>query len=304
MDRGHPIRRLLAAAATPLDHDLRCDCDLLVAHARALLTQGCDGVVLFGTTGEGPCFSVAERRAALERVLEAGIPAERVAVGTAATAPADALALGRHALACGVRELLVMPPFFLRAAARPGGVLRFYQGYVGRLGDPRARVLLYHFPEVSGAAITPALARGLRQAFGEVVAGVKDSGGVLDDTLALIEELPELAIYTGTEVQVPEVVRRGGAGTVCGLANLAPRELRVMLEAEDERTVEAMRRRVADLDALLCAEPFVPALKAALAEVYAVPEWVRVVPPLSPIDERALERLRLAFAAWRAAAPG
>lgn len=299
-----PRRRLLAAAATPIDMALGCAHALLIDHVRYLLARGCDGVALLGTTGEGPCFALAERCATLERVLEAGIPPERLVVGTAAAAPADVVALARHALGCGVRELLVMPPFFLRAAARPEGVLRFYQHVLERLGDARARVLLYHFPEVSGAAVTPAIAGALRLAFGDMVAGVKDSGGVLEGTLALIDALPGLAVYTGTEVQLPEAVRHGGAGTICGLANLAPAELRALLDAGDAATVEALRRRLAELDALLCAEPFVPSLKAALAMRHGEPAWEAVVPPAARLDGAARERLRAGLEAWHAAAPG
>ena len=53
------------ALLTPLDAQLRIDHDKFAAHAQERLTHGCTGVTLFGTTGEGPSFSVAERREAM-----------------------------------------------------------------------------------------------------------------------------------------------------------------------------------------------------------------------------------------------
>ena len=52
--------------------DLTVDHALLLAHGRDLLARGCDGLAVFGTSGEGPCLPVAARRNALEFLLEAG----------------------------------------------------------------------------------------------------------------------------------------------------------------------------------------------------------------------------------------
>ena len=51
-----------------------------------LLTAGSDGIALFGTTGEGPEFSVRDRSATLEAVVTAGMPARRLIVSTTALA--------------------------------------------------------------------------------------------------------------------------------------------------------------------------------------------------------------------------
>ncbi len=63
---------LICAMATPLRADLTCDAALLLAHGRDLLARGCDGLAVLGTTGEGPCFDVAQRCALLESLLRRG----------------------------------------------------------------------------------------------------------------------------------------------------------------------------------------------------------------------------------------
>ena len=71
-----------APIATPLRASGGIDGRALHEHARGVIAEGCQGVLLFGTTGEAPSFSVLERRRALEDVLEAGLPPGRLMVGT------------------------------------------------------------------------------------------------------------------------------------------------------------------------------------------------------------------------------
>ena len=60
MVESAPIRGLWCASLTPLGADGRVDCARLAAHVHGLAAQGVDGIVLFGTSGEGASFSVAD----------------------------------------------------------------------------------------------------------------------------------------------------------------------------------------------------------------------------------------------------
>ena len=57
------ISGLWAASATPIARDRSDDHTALAAHAHRLIQRGCDGLVLFGTSGEGPSFSISQRLA-------------------------------------------------------------------------------------------------------------------------------------------------------------------------------------------------------------------------------------------------
>ena len=278
---------LLAAVATPLGDDLACDRQLMLAHCRALLARGCDGLALFGTTGEGPSLATAERRAVLELLLAEGLHPDQLIVGTGAAALAEVVDLTRHASALGVARVLLMPPFFLRAAARQEGVFRFYAEVIERVGDPRLRLFLYHFPEISGAPIPAALVGRLRSAYGETIAGIKDSGGDWDNTKSYLEAVPELTIHTGTEVHARRNLAAGGAGTICGLANVLPSTLRAFLDAPDEAAAAPELAVVEAVDQLLTADAFLPACKAAIGIACGSDAWRRVLPPLLPLDDQA-----------------
>jgi 4-hydroxy-tetrahydrodipicolinate synthase len=288
--------RLICAMATPLREDLTPHPALLLGHGRDLLARGCDGLAVFGTSGEGPCLPVAARRAALELLLEAGLAPEQLIVGVGSACLADAADLTRHALGVGVRDTLLMPAFFLRDAASEEGVYRFFAEVIERAGDTRLRLLLYNFPAISGVRLSVEVIGRLRQAFGGAVHGIKDSGGDFAQTVAYLEAFPELTIYTGTEVHARRTIALGGVGTICGLGNVLPQAMRRYLDAgEDE--AERWRALIKAVDDAICVGPFLPACKAAISLATGATDWRRVVPPLAPLDDPGLARLRAAFGA-------
>ena len=63
----HPLSGVYAAAVTPLKPDLSPDLDAVAPFLAFLAARGCHGALLFGTTGEGPSFSPADRAACRAR---------------------------------------------------------------------------------------------------------------------------------------------------------------------------------------------------------------------------------------------
>ena len=121
---------LIVAAATPVTPDYRPDSRLLLEHCRTLLEQGCDGVTLFGTTGEGAEFSVEDRNAALDHILAGGVDPSRLIVSIGALSIPDIARLARHALDRKVDGLLLMPPCVYRVGITEGGTFRFYSAVI------------------------------------------------------------------------------------------------------------------------------------------------------------------------------
>ena len=97
-----PLAGLWTAVLTPIDKAYRCDVARLAAHCRHLFDQGCDGVALFGTTGEGPAFGAADRRRVLDELLAAGLPADRLIVSASTASLPDSIDLARQATRAGV----------------------------------------------------------------------------------------------------------------------------------------------------------------------------------------------------------
>jgi 4-hydroxy-tetrahydrodipicolinate synthase len=288
-------RGLYVALATPLGDEGMPQLELLAARARTLLEQGCDGIALFGTSGEGPAFPVAERIAGLEALLAAGIPPERLVVAATAAAAGDALALTRHALSMGVSDVLLAPPFFLKGID-DDGLFRCYAEHIARAGSTRLRLLLYHIPQVTGIALGPDLIERLATAFPEVVIGVKDSGADWSCTRRLLVRFPQLEILCGEETHLPQALALGGAGTICGMANFVPELMRRLIDSRDPGEGAALLERLCALSERIerCG-PFHPALRALIAGRTGEPAWLRCLPPMSPLPEDDRASLVAAF---------
>ncbi len=301
---GLPKTRCLAVAiATPLTKDFHPDVPRLVARIKALMAFGCDGVTLFGTTGEGAEFSTEDRTSTLEAVIAAGIPAERLVVSIGALSIPDVVRLAAHATQQGVAGVLLMPPPVYRNGITADATFHYFATVIDRVASPDLRLYLYHFPDICGVPITAPVVRRLDERYPGMVAGVKDSGGDLDFTLDLVRRFSHLSIFTGSEIHLPELIAAGARGTICGLANIMPRLMRGMM---DERTAFDRRALLPLLfagDAVLSRRPFIPSAKAVVADWLDDAEWRRVIPPMPEIPLVEQQRIVADFRAWDASLP-
>ena len=159
---------------TPLTESLDIDHARLAAHAKGLIASGCGGVTIFGTTGEGPSFSMAERREALDQMIAHGVPAERIMVSTSCAALPETLALTRHAVSVGVHGCLMLPPFFLKGVSDEG-ILHCYRQVIDAVADPRLKLYLYHIPQVTGVGLSHHVIATLKREYPKIILGIKDS---------------------------------------------------------------------------------------------------------------------------------
>ncbi|WP_440642725.1 dihydrodipicolinate synthase family protein [Bradyrhizobium sp. PUT101] len=279
------IRGFWVASATPLAADGSVDHARLTGHARQLFSKGVDGVVLFGTTGEGTSFNVSERVATIEAMLKAGVAPERIAIGGGFPAITDSIALTRAVLGLGLRHVLLLPPYFDRSVT-PEGIEDAFAAIIDGVADDRLRASLYHIPQVSGVAIPTTVAANLCKRYGKQVAGLKDSSGDFKQFEAFRAAVPELAITVGNEPDIARAMAAGGAGTICGMANIVPELVKGMIDGKD---VEARMQAAADV--VVKTPSLVATLKAILAAQTGDTGWLRVRPPLRALsDGTALKR--------------
>ena len=273
-------------ALTPVDQDLRPDAERFVAHARWLLDQGCHGVAVFGTTGEANSFSVDERMELLEAALAAGLPRERLMVGTGCCALTDSVRLTRHALELGIGSVLMLPPFYYKGNSDEA-LFANYDQVIQRVGSRAFQLYLYHFPRLSGVPITPGLIERLLAAYPETLAGVKDSSGDWENTKLLIERFPDLAIFPGAEIYLLPALEIGGMGCITATANVNARAIRAVYDEfqSGSEAARAHQQEIARVRAAVQTQPAIPAMKFILADARADPAWRRVRPPLLPLAE-------------------
>jgi 4-hydroxy-tetrahydrodipicolinate synthase len=292
------IHGLWPALLMPIGPDEALDTTRAIQHAKRMLAAGCEGVTLFGTTGEGTAFTVAERTGLLESMLGSGIKASQIIVTTTALALGDAIELGRHAASLGVHRQMFMPPFYFNQP-REAGVVDAVSRLVHGIDDDQLKLLLYHFPAMSTFGFShTAIAELVRRHPGQVI-GLKDSGGDLAHALAMAKAFPELSVLVGSEQHVAQVMQAGGSGSINGLANVAPRLMARVIRAPDAVT-PADSQLILSLLALLSIKPqmpFVAVYKQMLAEQTGDAVWLNMRVPLSPLDDSEAQAVRQAYRA-------
>ncbi|KAA2244321.1 dihydrodipicolinate synthase family protein [Salinarimonas soli] len=267
---------LSCALLTPFGADGRVDPGRLARHAARVLDEGCDGVTLCGTTGEGASVALQERAVMLGALARAGIAGERIHVGVAASVVDDAVAQGRQALDAGAAGLLLAPPFYFKGVGDEG-LLAWFCAVIGALEGARG-IVLYHIPSVTAVPLSVDLVGRLRRAFPEAITGVKDSSGDWATTQGFLAAHGDLAILVGDERILPRAVRAGAGGSICGLANIVAGRLRpIVHEGRDDAAVSALVEAVV-------ARPIVPALKSAVARATRDADWAAVRPPLTALS--------------------
>ncbi len=280
-----------AACLTPLRPDLSIDTETWTRHIRRLLDGGCTSVLLFGSTGEANSFSVAERQAGLDAVLDAGIPADRLMVGAGCTAVPDTIALARHAVDQDVPGVLVMPPFYYQGITDDGAFAAL-ERIIRGVDDERLSLYLYHFPKMSGVPYTHELIDRLVDSFPDTIAGIKDSSSDWTHIRGLRATFPELQILAGNEAYLLDLLDAGGAGCISATVNVTHPLAGAIFAghaADDMRDAQA---RLSRIRRTLMMHPTIPMLKQVMAWRTGHDGWLRLRPPLTPLSDTATTALR------------
>jgi len=286
-------RGVFAAVLTPMDGDLAPDHAAFAAHCHRLLAAGCHGLSVFGTTGEANSLSVAERLAALEALLESGVPAETLLPGTGSSALTDTVRLSRAALEAGTSGVLVLPPFYYKGVG-DDGLFRYFAEVVERVGDDGLRLYLYHIPQMTGVHPGLPLIARLIEAYPGAIAGTKDSAGDRDRITTVCREFPNFSVLAGTETLLLETLQSGGSGCISATVNVTSRLARRVYDAHAsgrDAVAEAFQARLSELRASIEAYPVIPALKALMADLTDEKSWRNLRPPLSALDEEQTKDL-------------
>jgi 4-hydroxy-tetrahydrodipicolinate synthase len=276
-----------------MDEDLSPDYPAFAAHCQRLLASGCHGLSVFGTTGEANSLSVNERLAALEALLERGVPPEKLLPGTGSCALTDTVLLSRAALEAGTAGALVLPPFYYKGVG-DDGLFRFFAEVVERVGDDGLRLYLYHIPQMTGIDLGLPLISRLIDAYPGIVVGTKDSSGDRERILTLCRELPDFSVLAGTETLLLETLRSGGEGCISATVNVTSRLARRVYDAhsaDKADEAEALQDRLTQLRASIEAYPVIPALKRLMAHLTGDEQWRNIRPPLSSLEERQAKDL-------------
>ena len=267
---------VIAAVATPVEPNGEPDVTRATKLARFLLDNGCDGLNVLGTTGEATSFSLAQRQRVMTAYRDAGLPLDRLMVGTGAAAVADAVALTRHAAELGFAGALVLPPFYYKGVP-DDGLSAYIATIVAATAAKPIPIYLYHFPQQSGLHWHVKLIRRLLDAHGERIVGLKDSSGDMAYAREAAAIGKSFNVFPSTEAVLLEARAGAFAGCISATANLNADLCQLAWSRGDAAALDtavAIRK-------LFDGRALVPGVKALLAHIHGDAALARVMPPLA-----------------------
>jgi 4-hydroxy-tetrahydrodipicolinate synthase len=293
----NPFNGVYTAVLSPLQSDGRCDVPELAKHCQDLIHQGCKGIVLFGTSGEGPSFTLEERKSALKELINHGVSARNIILCAMCSAIEETISLTKSVLECKCAGVLILPPFFYKNL-RDEEIIGFYREVIKRVDHhPDLKILLYHIPQFSGVAMNLNIIKALYQEFPQTVIGIKESEGNRSFTESILDNVPGFKVFVANESLLQVCIAKGAVGGISGLANIWAPLLCEIYENANQPSKQKKHRDEAIEAALaiIRSYPLIPALKALLANKKG-DKWESLRHPLLPLHLEEKEQLIQAFA--------
>jgi 4-hydroxy-tetrahydrodipicolinate synthase len=222
-DPGRPFGRVLTAMVTPFDAEGALDLKRAEEVAAHLVELGNDGLVVNGTTGEGPTTSDEEKSDLVRAVVAAVGERATVVAGAGTYDTAHSVHLARAAERAGAHGLLVVTPYYSRPPQE--GLRRHFTAIADATGLP---IMLYDIPPRSVVPIE--LATLQRVAEHPRIVAVKDARGDLPHGAKVLAST-DLAYYSGDDPMNLPWLAVGAVGFVSVIGHVVADRLRGMLTA-------------------------------------------------------------------------
>lgn len=278
--------RLLTAMVTPFGPDGRLDLTTAAKLARHLLTDGSDGLVVCGTTGESPTLSHDEKVQVLKAVIEA-VGGHHVVAGTGSNDTRATIALSQEAEALGAGALLLISPYYNKPDQE--GLFQHFQAVARQTHLP---IILYNHPPRTGVSISARTLARLVETCPNIV-GLKDSSGSLDVCSEFRAITPkDFLLYSGNDSLTLPIMAIGGVGAISVASHIAGPELKEMINMAAENKLDrarALHFKLWGLMNSLFVTPSPAPVKAALAHY----GWQTGSVRLPLVDMPPVERAKL-----------
>lgn len=232
---------LITAMVTPFDRDGDVDLPAAEKLASWLLDNGSEGLVVAGTTGEGPTLDDREKGELWRAVVEAVGGRGSVIAGTGTNDTAHSIRLTRDAEKAGCHAALVVTPYYSRPPQ--AGLLGHFRAVANSTGLP---LMLYDIPSRTGRKIEHQTLLALAEV--ENIVAVKDAAGDVQGAARLAAEAPTgFELYCGNDGDTLPWLSIGAVGVVAVASHVAGIRMAEMMEAFWAGDVEGARAKNAAL---------------------------------------------------------
>jgi len=271
---------LYTAIVTPFDSDGGVDEQAFRALLNLQIEGKVAGVVVCGTTGEGPTVSDEEFTQLIRLAKEVSNGMMQVIAGSGTNSTAHTITRSQLAQQSGADALLISSPYYNKPSQQ--GVIAHFQAVANSVDLP---IILYNVPGRTAVNIQTATLKQL--ALHPKIVAVKEASGDLNQIMDVIEAVSDsFAVLSGDDALTLSIIAAGGKGAISVVSNQAPAQMNEMVQA----ALRGEMRRARDLHYRLYplmkanfweSNPMV--VKAALKQMGLIEEVLRL--PLVPLSK-------------------
>lgn len=218
---------VLPAIVTPFSSNSSKSLDTrgLSANISFLLSQGIDGVVPCGSTGESATLTFEEHEKVIELTVDKVNGKVPVVAGTGSNNTAEAIRLTKAAKDLGADGVLIISPYYNKP--NRAGLIEHYT----KLADLDIPVIMYNVPGRTGQNLEPDLVAELAKHPG--IVGIKEASGNIGQISRIIEATcdEDFSVISGDDNMTLPIMALGGAGVISVAANVAPKRMVAMSDA-------------------------------------------------------------------------
>ena len=252
------LGEILTAIATPFKADGAVDVDAFRALAAHLVTNGSDGLVVTGTTGESPTLSDAERFELYEVAVDEVGDRATVVAGTGTNATEHSVRLTERTHEIGVAGFLVVTPYYNKPPVR--GIVEHFKAIAAVTDGP---IMVYNIPGRVVLNLEPEAIAELAEI--PNVRAVKQANDDLEHARRIVEL--GLDLYAGDDDLIVPFLGLGGVGGVCVHTHVVGPQVKEMVRlfrTGDVDGARALDRELRPSIDLLRVAPNPIAIKCAL----------------------------------------
>lgn len=276
------------AMVTPLNKNLEIDENGLRYEVDFLIGSHVHGLVALGSSGEFPYLTVDEKKRVIDIVVEQTNGQVPVIVCTSSIGTDEVILLSRYAQERGADGIMINLPLYYPLTDED--VFNHYQAVSKAVELP---ILLYDFPHLTHLDMSLELISKL--SYLDNVVGVKETGPVEKaEEIIKMQKKEPFYVFTGISFILLEVLKIGGAGVICLIPCIVPREIVSIYESfrtGDEEKASQLQEKILPLVSMVAVPVQPPVVKEAMRQLgHPIQSYVKS--PLPQITEAQKDIVR------------
>ncbi len=223
MSTDNPFGQVLVALITPFTASGEVDWAGVEKHVDDVITAGCDGIVISGTTGETSTLTDPEKLRLIEVAKKVAAGRAKIIMAGGSNETAHAIELHKAAVKAGADAAMIVTPYYNKPTQ--AGVLTHFRLIADATELP---VILYDIPGRTGIPIKYETL--LRASKHPNIMAVKDAKGDFSEVSRVLNNT-DLLYFSGDDANVLPHLSIGATGLIGVTANITATPYRQIVDA-------------------------------------------------------------------------